>query len=396
MHALFALVVLIWFGLVGCTHQSPGSRSVASLALPSEYKNCSAESLAQYDRCHETRRRAPYYLVHEGERRQAALLIHGLSDGPFMNKDIAWELYQQGYNVLVPLMPGHGHETAQGVGLPEGLHNVKWSDWTTHIAQNVLPLLDEMGEERLLIGGLSNGGILTVHTVLTMPPEMRAKVRGLLLYSPIIALPQVVLTRVLSDLAISAFTCDKEGFMADVPYLGGGESFRYMLMSKNGVCQAHQLIQESDVGDHYREFENIPVFGVLSEDDAAIDQSAFIRFMERTGGGKNKFVILSNKKRASIIRSAERALSGGQQRRINFTTPASQRCEAASASDCVVARLDDGKVYVSKSRYVDHAGVTLSHRAENLRYVDRDFADRVLNPYYEFTQAELRAFLNAL
>ena len=51
-----------------------------------------------------------------------ALLLHGLTDGPYSVKPVAETLRKLGYYTLAPRMPGHG--TA-----PAGLVSVEWQDW---------------------------------------------------------------------------------------------------------------------------------------------------------------------------------------------------------------------------------------------------------------------------
>lgn len=85
-----------------------------------------------------------------------ALLLHGLTDGPYSVKPIAETLRRLGYYTLAPRMPGHG--TA-----PAGLVSAEWQDWMSvvRLAARHVRATAGAGKPFVLVG-YSNGGALAV------------------------------------------------------------------------------------------------------------------------------------------------------------------------------------------------------------------------------------------
>ena len=60
-------------------------------------------------------------LHYEGDR-SGVLLLHGLTGSPYTFGPLARVLSEQGYEVSVPLLPGHGTT-------PNQLRYTGWNDW---------------------------------------------------------------------------------------------------------------------------------------------------------------------------------------------------------------------------------------------------------------------------
>lgn len=80
---------------------------------------------------------------------QAVLLIHGLTSTPKAVERIAEHINKSGFNVSVPLLPGHGTT-------PDDLLNVQWQDWFHTIEGEFLRLRNLY--DRIFIVGVSLGG----------------------------------------------------------------------------------------------------------------------------------------------------------------------------------------------------------------------------------------------
>ncbi len=120
---------------------------------------------------------APFILKNNTSTK-VAVLIHGLSDSPFFMREIANILFNQGYTVLVPLLPGHGKRDAN-----DDMSDWELSErWQAHV-DDVIALADDMGDS-LLLGGFSTGGALAVQHYLNNPEH----VDGLMLFSGALAL----------------------------------------------------------------------------------------------------------------------------------------------------------------------------------------------------------------
>lgn len=113
--------------------------------------------------------------------RGGALLIHGMSDGPYSMRHVARILEGEGYYGLALRMPGHGT-------VPGGLARVGWDDWAAAVRLGMRHVRQRIGPGRpLMVVGYSNGGALAVHYALDAldDPELPRPDR-LVLLSPMI------------------------------------------------------------------------------------------------------------------------------------------------------------------------------------------------------------------
>jgi pimeloyl-ACP methyl ester carboxylesterase len=121
---------------------------------------------------------APYILHHNKVTEKVVVLFHGLSDSPFYLRSIAQSIHQQGNNVIVALMPGHGKNHAD-----EDMQDDKLADrWRAHVSE-VVEYAASLGEQRYL-GGFSTGGVLVTEYILQHPNAAK----GLMLFSGALAL----------------------------------------------------------------------------------------------------------------------------------------------------------------------------------------------------------------
>jgi pimeloyl-ACP methyl ester carboxylesterase len=100
---------------------------------------------------------APIFLFHPQPTAKVCLFFHGFTAAPYQFGPIAKVLYQAGYNVVVPLMPGHGLAGNWGPELPPPLPQ----DGTVYqeFARSWLKRVGVLGKT-IAIGGLSGGGTL--------------------------------------------------------------------------------------------------------------------------------------------------------------------------------------------------------------------------------------------
>jgi pimeloyl-ACP methyl ester carboxylesterase len=120
----------------------------------------------------------PYILHHGQVTENVAVLIHGLSDSPFYMRGIAEHLYAKGFNVVVPLLPGHGLNDADAAMEDEALAE----HWLAH-SKDVIEFASHLGS-KLYVGGFSTGGALAVSQYLAKPDQIDA----LMLFSGALAI----------------------------------------------------------------------------------------------------------------------------------------------------------------------------------------------------------------
>jgi len=91
--------------------------------------------------------------------RGGALLIHGLSDGPYSFRTLAELLHDRGIYVLCLRLPGHGT-------VPAGLLDVTYEDWRAAVDIGARHVVKRVGEGRpFYVGGFSCGGALAAQLV---------------------------------------------------------------------------------------------------------------------------------------------------------------------------------------------------------------------------------------
>lgn len=102
------------------------------------------------------------------------LLLHGLTATTAEVRILARELYDRGYTVMGPLLPGHGTQ-------PEELNKVSWEDWawTAEASYQHLATLCPT----VFVGGESTGAALALHLA-----SAHEEIAGVLCYAPAIKL----------------------------------------------------------------------------------------------------------------------------------------------------------------------------------------------------------------
>lgn len=113
----------------------------------------------------------------------AVLCLHGFTATTVEVRKMAEFLYQQGFSVKAPLLPGHGTT-------PEEMNKTTWRDWFG-AAENSLIELQE-NYRKVFILGESMGGLLTLHLAALHP-----SVLGTLIFAPAIKIQNLWLSKFL-------------------------------------------------------------------------------------------------------------------------------------------------------------------------------------------------------
>lgn len=120
----------------------------------------------------------PFELTHPDGNAPAVLLLHGGGDTPQTLRYLATYLYDRGYDVRVPLLPGHGRTLRQ-------FARVNADDWL-QAARTAYRELDAT-HEWVAIGGLSMGGALAAQVAAELP-----SLPALALLAPYFAMPSYI------------------------------------------------------------------------------------------------------------------------------------------------------------------------------------------------------------
>lgn len=203
--------------------------------------------------------------------RRGVLLTHGLTDSTYLMRHLAAFFQQQGFRVMVILLPGHGTQ-------PGDLLDVHWQDWADSVAYGTDRLAEEADE--IYLAGYSAGGALSVYQSLRDD-----RVHGLFLFSPALKITSRAawanLHKLYSWMNPEAKWVD---IMPDI------DIYKYESFPKNGAAQMYALTRA--ISRLLRKQKmNIPVFAAASLDDATVDASATVEFMERAKHPKNNLVL---------------------------------------------------------------------------------------------------------
>jgi alpha-beta hydrolase superfamily lysophospholipase len=231
-----------------------------------------------------------------------ALLVHGMSDGPYSMRAVARVLHDAGFYALSLRMPGHGT-------VPAGLAHADWHDWAAAVRMGVRHVRQRIGEGRpLLVVGYSNGAALAVlYTLETLDDASLPRPDRLVLISPMIGVsPLAVLSPVIS-------------LFAGVPYFNRAawtsvqpeyNPFKYNSFPANGGYQSHLVTRELDralTRDSARLSSFPPVLTFQSIVDATVETGAVVaRLYDRLPANGSALVMFDINRL-----SAARAFMGG-------------------------------------------------------------------------------------
>jgi alpha-beta hydrolase superfamily lysophospholipase len=165
--------------------------------------------------------------------RAGALLVHGLTDGPFSMRAVADVLRDSGVYSLSLRMPGHGT-------LPSGLVTAQWEDWLAAVRVGVRHVRSKIpAGAPIVLVGYSNGGALVLKYALDVVEQGgRARPAQLILLSPMIGVtPAARLARWISLLGVFPYF-EKANWIDVVPEFN---PFKYNSFSANAGFQTAAL-----------------------------------------------------------------------------------------------------------------------------------------------------------
>ncbi len=183
--------------------------------------------------------------LHPQPTAQVCLFFHGFTASPHQFVPLAERLHRSGYNVLAPLMPGHGRAGQWSASNPPPLPD----DSRTYLqfALQWLKVAQQLGQ-RVSVGGLSGGGALAAWLAFEQPQALHR----VLLFAPYLSSSRRVID-LFVKLKDNYFTWDKTGhlsypgfeFKALRAMLAIGE--HVLVKSRQGPCAPFLLFSsESD------------------------------------------------------------------------------------------------------------------------------------------------------
>jgi len=208
----------------------------------------------------------------QGKHRKGVLLIHGLSDSPYLIQPIARHLRERGFLVRAVLLPGHGT-------VPGDLRQVTWQAWVKAVEYGMRTL--KADAESVFIGGFSTGGALSVRQSLEDP-----EIRGVFLFAPAFA------ARDRRSALLGVLRPFSEWIG---PPRDDGDYAKYESFALNGAYQL--VLLSADLQSRLREKGRLgaPVFAALSEDDLTVDAGRTLHDLSRYGTSPRNRIVLYTK-----------------------------------------------------------------------------------------------------
>ena len=207
-----------------------------------------------------------------GKYQKGVLLIHGLSDSPYLIRPIALHLQSRGFLVRAVLLPGHGT-------VPGDLLKVSYQAWIDATAYGLKTLRADV--EQIYLGGFSTGGALSVLQALKTQD-----VHGLFLFSPALA--------VKTDLVALAGLLDYLTHWVG-PIHDDVDYAKYESFTVNAAHQIYLLTGEIRSGLELSNRLDMPIFAAFSEDDLTVDAARTLDVMQRYGTSKQNMIVLYTK-----------------------------------------------------------------------------------------------------
>lgn len=187
------------------------------------------------------------------------LLLHGFTAGPYQFEPLGKALFTDGYNVLVPLQPGHGVAGDWNQDNPPPLPTEP--QVYQEFALSWLKVAENLGQE-VIVGGLSTGGVLAAWLSLQCPQ----KIERALLFAPYFSGNNAIVNFLVEILPIYYEWLNK-----DNPGNFGYKGFR-MPALRLFLDMAKEILQRVE------NEKAVPMLIISSEADAAIDEKELDNF----------------------------------------------------------------------------------------------------------------------
>jgi len=203
--------------------------------------------------------------------KQAILLIHGLTDSPYLFHDLAAFYHSKGFNVRTLLLPGHG--TA-----PEALLDIEYENWQQATRFAITKVLEDF--DQVYLGGFSTGGALILDNLLSTTQNLE-KLKGVMLWSPA--------SKAKSSVAWAASVADWIPFL-DYAHKGADIDFaKYESFPLNAGAQVHSLMNNlKEKLNNAETVPDIPLLTITSEVDSTIDTSATLNLLTQWHNAQNR------------------------------------------------------------------------------------------------------------
>ncbi|NWF61137.1 MAG: alpha/beta fold hydrolase [Fischerella sp.] len=193
------------------------------------------------------------FFFHPHLTRKVCLFFHGFTAGPYQFEPLGKALFAAGYNVLIPLQPGHGIAGNWNKDNPPPLPMERevYQDFALFWLQTAQTL-----GEQVIIGGLSTGGNLSAWLALERPQEIEKA----LLFAPYLSG-----TNKIVDFLVETLPFYYEWLNKDNPGNFGYNGFRIPAL-RLFLDMGQEILERT------KDKSAVPMFVISSESDLTIDE----------------------------------------------------------------------------------------------------------------------------
>ncbi len=206
--------------------------------------------------------------LHPQPTDRVCLFFHGFTAGPYQMEPIGQHFYRSGYNVVTPLLPGHGRAGAWNKDNPPPLP----TDLEVYqkFGTQWLNLASLLGQ-RVVVGGLSGGGTLAAWLAL----EYSARLDRAILCAPYLGASSKVIDLFVQkfDTYFSWATTPQDLASSKSPPCLGYSGFATPAL--RSILQLGQLCQQ-----RVKQTPAAPTFTISSESDRAVSNFDHQHFFE--------------------------------------------------------------------------------------------------------------------
>ncbi len=211
-----------------------------------------------------------------GAVRRGVLLIHGLTDSPYLMRDVGRFFLARCFLVRAIVLPGHGT-------VPGDLLQVRYQAWVQAARFGLVSFTNEV--DALYVAGFSTGAALAVHLALQDEP-----IRGLILLSPAIKIKSSLGFMANWHKAVSWAASEKE-WMDVAP---DDDYAKYESFPFNAADQIYLLTQDLERMAEDKPLR-VPMFMALSGDDMTVDAEDAIAFFKAQPHPASRLVLYTNR-----------------------------------------------------------------------------------------------------
>jgi esterase/lipase len=202
------------------------------------------------------------FFFHPQPTTKVMLFFHGFTGGPYQFEAIGNMFFAAGYNVLIPLLPGHGQAGQWDRHRPTPLPTDPQDYYT--FGQDWLQQAQALGEQ-VVVGGLSGGGTLAIWL---------AQMHSSIVYKAIAFAPYLSGKYILSNLFIT---------LSDSYYQWPGDPAQQMGYSSFRVAALRVFLDMGKVvSDRAAHPPSAPVFIFSTEADTSVDNEVHLALCQDT------------------------------------------------------------------------------------------------------------------